>query len=77
MAIEYFCRGCRMCRIDCPEDIDDGLCPHCANRRDFPKPPPMRVGDGVSKASKLGFYLFMCVFCFAWGIFCGMKMGGA
>jgi len=41
-----------------------------------PSPPAMRVGDGVSKSSKLGFYLFMCTFCFGWGIFCGMRMAG-
>lgn len=38
MAIEYFCRGCGHCRIDAPEDIDDGLCTHCQQRRDFPEP---------------------------------------
>lgn len=36
MAVEYICKGCRHCRIDLPEDIEDGLCPHCLNRRDFP-----------------------------------------
>lgn len=41
-----------------------------------PEPPRMRVGDGVSKSSKLGFYLFMCTFCFGWGIFCGMRIAG-
>lgn len=41
-----------------------------------PSPPPMRIGDGLSKSSKLGFYLFMCAFCFGWGIFCGVRMAG-
>lgn len=36
MAIEYICKGCRHCRIDAPEDIEDGLCPHCLQKRDFP-----------------------------------------
>lgn len=36
MAIEYICKGCRHCRIDNPEDIEDGLCPHCLQKRDFP-----------------------------------------
>ena len=42
MAIEYFCKGCGHCRIDDPENIDDGLCPHCQQRRDFPEPKKVR-----------------------------------
>lgn len=76
MAIEWICPGCRNCRVDLPENIEDGLCPDCLQRRDFPKPPPMRVGNGSHKSSGLGFYLAMCVVCIAFGIMCGLKMAG-
>lgn len=36
MAIEFICPGCNHCRIESPEDIEDGLCTFCLQRRDFP-----------------------------------------
>lgn len=47
MAIEYICKGCRHCRIDLPEDIEDGLCPHCLNKRDFPRREKWEARDGT------------------------------
>lgn len=56
MAIEYFCKGCGHCRIDNGEDIDDGLCPHCQQRRDFPEKP-----SGCSRVEIWGFTAIGCV----------------
>lgn len=50
MAIEYFCKGCGRCRIDNGEDIEDGLCPHCQQRRDFP--PPKKPYDRMTKSTE-------------------------
>lgn len=52
MAIEYICKGCRHCRIDAPEDIEDGLCPHCLQKRDFPVKEPKKPYDKMTKSTE-------------------------